>query len=181
MHQVRRLSHHPSIISYDAVNEAGGFGLFSKFVMTTVAEEDPSRVIWPASPSQGWASGVDRLSGHPNGQPLVNQKWCGRLGCEDTKELHGPYLGDGGGLPTDAGSMPPAMAAAMPGGGKSMSSPIGAPKDLNTLLQPPCRRSCRSRQTIRQQPLHQIKIPRMVTTLPRYHQAAQATSCPSLA
>ena len=132
--------------------------------MTTVAEEDPSRVIWPASPSQGqptsnrswinpspeilvsikcrnvflkdcvdhrWASGVDRLSGHPNGRPLVNQKWCGRLGCEDTKELHGPYLGDGGGLPTDAGSMPPAMAAAMPGGGRSMRSPIGAPVNLS--------------------------------------------------
>jgi hypothetical protein len=37
-------------------------------------------------------TGVNRLSGHPNGRPLVNQKWCGRLGCEDTKELHGPYL-----------------------------------------------------------------------------------------
>ena len=85
--------------------------------MTTVAEEDKSRVLWPASPSQGWASGVDRLSGHPNGRPLRNQKWCGRLGCPDTKELHGPYKGDGGGLPTDAGSYPPAMAAHMPGGG----------------------------------------------------------------
>jgi hypothetical protein len=57
-HQIRRLSHHPAVVSYDAVNEAGGFGLFSSFVMTIVAHEDPSRVIWPASPSQGWASGI---------------------------------------------------------------------------------------------------------------------------
>jgi beta-mannosidase len=39
--------------------------------MSTVAEEDPSRPPWPSSPSFGWTSGVDRLTGLPNGQPLV--------------------------------------------------------------------------------------------------------------
>lgn len=35
-----------------------------------------SRVLWPSSPSIGWASGVDRLTGLPNGSPagLVPKK-----------------------------------------------------------------------------------------------------------
>jgi hypothetical protein len=37
-----------------------------------MAAEDPTRPIWPASPSPGWADGVDRLWGTPNGQPLVS-------------------------------------------------------------------------------------------------------------
>jgi beta-mannosidase len=38
--------------------------------MTTVAEEDTSRAIWPSCPSGGWRSGVDTLWGLPNGYPL---------------------------------------------------------------------------------------------------------------
>ena len=38
--------------------------------MTTVAEEDTSRAIWPSCPSGGWRSGVDTLWGLPNGNPL---------------------------------------------------------------------------------------------------------------
>lgn len=40
------------------------------------AQEDVSRVLWPSSPSIGWASGVDRLTGLPNGSPagLVPKK-----------------------------------------------------------------------------------------------------------
>lgn len=43
----------------------------ASFVMTTVVEEDPSRPPWPSCPSDGWASGVDRLSSLPNGQPFA--------------------------------------------------------------------------------------------------------------
>jgi beta-mannosidase len=41
-------------------------------VMTLVAAEDGSRPIWPGCPSTGWHSGVHRLTGLPNGQPLVS-------------------------------------------------------------------------------------------------------------
>lgn len=40
------------------------------FVSPTMADEDPSRPIWPACPSTGWKSGVDQLTGLPNGKPL---------------------------------------------------------------------------------------------------------------
>ena len=69
-YQIRRLSNHASIAVYDGCNECGGHGIYATFVMTTVAEEDPSRPPWPASPSPGWTSGVDRLTGLPNGSPL---------------------------------------------------------------------------------------------------------------
>ncbi len=36
-----------------------------------MAQEDPSRPQWPSNPSNGWASGVDRLTGLPNGLPLT--------------------------------------------------------------------------------------------------------------
>jgi len=120
--QIRRLSSHPSIVLWDAVNEAGGFGLFSSFVMRTVAEEDESRIVWPASPSQGWSSGVHSLSGLPNGKPLRNQAWCphapngGRSGCEDVKEVHGNYVAAGwsdGGFAVDFGKFTPEMPAGM--------------------------------------------------------------------
>jgi hypothetical protein len=38
---------------------------FQDFVAPGMAAEDPTRPIWPASPSAGWADGVDRLWGHP--------------------------------------------------------------------------------------------------------------------
>merc|ERR1712039_959852 len=62
-------------------------------VMTIVVEEDQSRIPWPASPSNGWKSGVDRLSGLPNGKPLQNKPHCILPGaspqsdCPDVKEL----------------------------------------------------------------------------------------------
>eukprot|EP00698_Gefionella_okellyi_P004282 TRINITY_DN13971_c0_g1_i1.p1 TRINITY_DN13971_c0_g1~~TRINITY_DN13971_c0_g1_i1.p1 ORF type:complete len:1022 (-),score=216.49 TRINITY_DN13971_c0_g1_i1:104-3169(-) len=70
-HQIRRLSHHPSIVIWDGCNECGGQGLFASFVVTTVASEDTSRPVWPSCPSRGWLSGVDRLTGLPNGQALT--------------------------------------------------------------------------------------------------------------
>ena len=75
-HQVRRLSHHPSVALYDSNNEdcvqpSGPSALYATLVMTAVAAEDASRILWPNSPSTGWRSGVDRLWGTPNGSPLV--------------------------------------------------------------------------------------------------------------
>ena len=70
LHTVRRLASHPSIVIYDGCNECGGHSLIASFVMTTVAQEDPSRSPWPASPSNGWITGVDRLTSLPNNSPL---------------------------------------------------------------------------------------------------------------
>jgi hypothetical protein len=75
-HQARRLSHHPALVLYDSNNEDvvqpnGPTALYASLIMTAVAAEDPSRIVWPNSPSAGWRSGVHRLYGTPNGQPLV--------------------------------------------------------------------------------------------------------------
>jgi beta-mannosidase len=69
-YQVRRLSHHPSIAHWDSCNECGGGGVWDSFVATTVAEEDNSRPIWPSCPAAGWSTGVDMLTGLPNGNAL---------------------------------------------------------------------------------------------------------------
>lgn len=76
-HQIRRLAHHPAVILYDSNNEdvvepSGPTAIYSTLIMTAVANEDASRIVWPNSPSAGWSSGVDRLYGTPNGKPLVS-------------------------------------------------------------------------------------------------------------
>lgn len=68
--QVRRLSAHPCIAVWSACNECGGGALYSSFSLATLAASDASRAVWPASPSSGWASGVDRLWSRPNGDAL---------------------------------------------------------------------------------------------------------------
>lgn len=50
--------------------ECGGGGIWDRFVSTIIAQEDTSRPVWPANPSPGWATGVDMLTGFPNGRPL---------------------------------------------------------------------------------------------------------------
>ena len=75
-HQVRRLAPHPSLVLYDSNNEdvvepSGPTALYATLIMAAVAVEDPSRILWPNSPSTGWRSGVDRLWGTPNGAPLI--------------------------------------------------------------------------------------------------------------
>ena len=117
-------------VVWDAVNEAGGFGLYASFVLRIVAEEDASRVIWPASHAQGWAAGVHTLTGLPNGRPLINQKWCGRSCCSDTKEVHGPYVAAGwsdGGFAIDFGKFDPPMGAGMSFGYNYSGWPQPAP------------------------------------------------------
>ena len=57
--------------SSPTLQECGGSSVFESFVAPILAEEDPSRPLWPASPSSGWQDGVDRLWGHPApGRPL---------------------------------------------------------------------------------------------------------------
>ena len=85
--------HHPSIVVWNACNECSGTGLYASFVMTTVAQEDDSRPIWPSCPSGGWATGVHALDSRPNGNPLtrslVSPTLRGGLGGI---EQHGPYV-----------------------------------------------------------------------------------------
>jgi len=51
VYSVRRLAPHVSLGHYDGCNECGGHGIYATFVMTTVAETDPTRPPWPTSPS----------------------------------------------------------------------------------------------------------------------------------
>jgi len=86
-HQVRRLSHHPSLVLYTSCNECifhGNMTLFVNFAMEVVAAEDKTTPIWPACPASGWRSGVNRLTGFPSGKPL-------KIGGH-TLDLHGPYI-----------------------------------------------------------------------------------------
>jgi hypothetical protein len=53
---VGRLRHHPSIVLWDSSNENDGDPpFFYDTVLTTIAESDDSRPLWPASPSSGFA------------------------------------------------------------------------------------------------------------------------------
>lgn len=76
-YQLRRLSHHPSIMLWDACNECSSKALWFSFVVPTIADEEPSRPLWPACPSTGFAGGVDRLTGLANGRPLVLKSAAG--------------------------------------------------------------------------------------------------------
>jgi beta-mannosidase len=74
-HQMRRLSHHPSIVIWDGCNECQVVigtptGIYATFVLAVVAQEDASRVIWPSCPSSGWIAGVNRLTSLPNNSTL---------------------------------------------------------------------------------------------------------------
>lgn len=93
-HQIRRLAHHPAVVLYDGANEvivqkSGPTALYASLLMSAVAREDPSRILWPASPAAGWVSGVDRLWGTPNGQPLI-PVGTGHI-WDAGAERHGPY------------------------------------------------------------------------------------------
>ena len=66
-------------------------GMHFMWVMETVASEDQSRPIWPASPSTGWAQGVNRLTGLPTGSPLIAGRGPPRPPGLEPLESHGPY------------------------------------------------------------------------------------------
>eukprot|EP01052_Picozoa_sp_SAG31_P017594 SAG31_NODE_1211_length_9376_cov_2.931767_7_plen_109_part_00 len=66
-YQIRRLSHHASIIGWSGCNECEQT---PEAVMSIVAEEDKSRVIRGACPFGLYTSGVHTLTGLPNGKPL---------------------------------------------------------------------------------------------------------------
>lgn len=78
-------------------------GIYATFSLTIVAEEDKSRAVWPSCPSAGWAHGVNRLTGAPNGSPkgLVPASYDSppsddhRLQHNTKLEVHGPYQHSG--------------------------------------------------------------------------------------
>ena len=98
-HQIRRLSHHPAIVLWDGCNEVvvnpgTPAYVFVTFVMTVVAQEDQSRVVWPSSPAKGWLTGVNKLYQTPNGDALT-APGGGRIWNQGI-ETHAPYqLGSG--------------------------------------------------------------------------------------
>ena len=69
------MAHHPSVVAYSGCNECGGEGVYTDFVMTTVAQEDQSRPIRSSCPFVGYSSGVHTLTGNPVlGAKLVNNQ-----------------------------------------------------------------------------------------------------------
>lgn len=72
-YQIKRLSHHPSIVVWDGCNECGGGGWYTSWGLTKVAQIDHSRPVWPASPANGWISGVSTLNSRPNTDARPNQ------------------------------------------------------------------------------------------------------------
>ena len=63
--------------------------IYAKFVMKIVAQEDPTRIVWPSCPSRnGWKTGVYTLTGIPNGLPLSTPNTTNDFPIE----IHGPYM-----------------------------------------------------------------------------------------
>lgn len=95
-HLVRSLSSHPSIALWSGCNECivemdSAMAVYATFVMQAVAQEDPTRPLWPSCPSTtGWKSGVARISGKPNGGPLTTYSRK-EAKPPHTIEKHGPY------------------------------------------------------------------------------------------
>ena len=96
---VRRLATHPSIVIWDGCNECdANQGEIGTTVMSILTNEDSSRAVWPSCPAQGWVSGVNRLSSHPDGTVLQPAKAAvvAEVSALGAIEQHGPYQhGDG--------------------------------------------------------------------------------------
>jgi len=117
-HNLRRLSHHPSIFVWNACNECGGGGLYTSFAMTQVAAVDQSRPIWPSCPSSGWGSGVRMLDALPTGNPLSLRQNASHI------ERHGPYANGNGWQTVN-------QAPFIPPGGDPMVRPLRLPIQIN--------------------------------------------------
>lgn len=91
---VRSLASHPSIVTWNACNECEVImdtpsEIYASFVMTIVADEDDTHIIWPSSPSKhGWKTGVYTIDGRPNGNRLSTY---GPDDFENEIDAHGPY------------------------------------------------------------------------------------------
>ncbi len=90
-YQIRRLAPHPSIVMYDACNECGVTPIFMQ-IFSRLVLEDVSRIVWPASPSNGWQNGVATATGLPLffGADLIPAPSPFIYGARN--EMHGPYL-----------------------------------------------------------------------------------------
>lgn len=118
VHQVQRLSSHPSIVLWDGCNECQvrmgtSTEIYASFVLQTVAEVDKSRPIWPSCPAIGWTSGVRRKDSLPTGKKILRYfapdfnriQLSPNLGSRlvtpsrgPMVEVHGPYM-HGSGFP----------------------------------------------------------------------------------
>eukprot|EP00041_Stephanoeca_diplocostata_P018439 m.386275 g.386275 ORF g.386275 m.386275 type:complete len:512 (+) comp21014_c0_seq6:294-1829(+) len=107
-HQIRRLSHHPAIVIWDGCNECTVVmtdpttAIYATFVITTVADEDTSRAVWPSCPATGWTTGVSKLTGMPNGHafstPDTTSQRCSTIPGKACIEFHRPKW-QGSGFP----------------------------------------------------------------------------------
>ena len=130
-HQIRRQAHHPAVVAWCGCNECGGHGVYTDFVMTTVASEDQSRVLRSSSPFGLYSSGVHTLSGLPNSLQLVDIPLKGQGGTGSPwpagAEQHGPYQ-HGGIFPAVNGGgglihSPPTIVGVQPGHAVGTSEP----------------------------------------------------------
>ncbi|GBG30059.1 Beta-mannosidase [Hondaea fermentalgiana] len=103
-HQVRRLSHHPSIVVWNSCNECVVIpgtptAIYADFVIREIVNEDISRIVWPSCPSNGWTRGVHRLTSLPIAR---NATFVPHVNVTRTIEAHGPYR-HGTGFPATNG------------------------------------------------------------------------------
>ena len=140
-YQVRRLSSHPCLFMWSGCNECTDLSIYVD-LLGVIAAEDPTKAIWPASPSNGWVSGVARLWATPDGTPLQARD-------SGTIEAHGPYI-RGGGFPAVNGvtnyepvatdvlfdDAPVGLSQRRPSSPSSAPSPGPLPNPLASTLSP---------------------------------------------